>query len=145
MKTLLDTNIFVHTHNQTSPHQEKAGEIVREAFNGQLEACITSQILYEFFLVVTSVRRVRRPLTADRAANTCQDLLISGAIEIIEPQITTPSLVFELVRKHGITGAELFDCVLAATAKDNHVEMLHTENVSGFEKYEFLAIANPFE
>ncbi|MBS3795385.1 MAG: PIN domain-containing protein [Candidatus Thorarchaeota archaeon] len=145
MKTLLDTNIFVHAHNQASLHQEKAGGILREALNGHLEACITSQILYEFFSVVTNVRRVHRPLTADRAANICQDLLISGAIEIIEPQITTPSLVFELVRKHGITGTELFDCVLAATAKENNVKMLLTENVRDFEKYEFLTIRNPFE
>lgn len=145
MKTLLDTNILVHAHNQASPHQDKGGEILREALDGQLEACITSQILYEFFSVVTNTQRVLRPLTTEQASSICQDLWISGALEIIEPQITTPSLVFELVRKHGISGPELFDCTLAAAAKDNDVKMLLTENVRDFEKYEFLTIKNPFE
>ncbi|MFO7837582.1 MAG: PIN domain-containing protein [Candidatus Thorarchaeota archaeon] len=145
MKTLLDTNIFVHAHNHASPHQEKAAGVLHEALDGQLEVCITSQILYEFFSVVTNIRRVHHPLTTDQAANICQDLWISGAIEIIEPQITTSSLVFELVRKHGISGAELFDCVLAAIAKENHVKILLTENVRDFEKYEFLTIRNPFK
>lgn len=140
MKTLVDTNILVPAYNQASPHQEKAGGVLHEALDGQLEACITSQILYEFFSVVTNVRRVHRPLTTDQAANICQDLWISGAIEIIGPQITTLSLVFELVKNDGISGPELFDCALAAVAKENDIKILLAENVRDFEKYEFLRI-----
>jgi predicted nucleic acid-binding protein len=58
MKILLDTNILVHAYNKSSPHQSKAGGIIRRAMRGEIEACLTAQVLFEFFAVVTNAKRV---------------------------------------------------------------------------------------
>lgn len=39
--------------------------------------------------------------------------------------------------------AEIFDCLLAVTAKENGVGMIYTENVDHFRAYGFLKVENP--
>jgi predicted nucleic acid-binding protein len=55
MKILLDTNILVHAHNRASQFHRKAADIIKKALQGEIEAYITPQILYEFFAVVTTL------------------------------------------------------------------------------------------
>ncbi|MHA1495676.1 MAG: type II toxin-antitoxin system VapC family toxin [Candidatus Thorarchaeota archaeon] len=143
MKTLLDTNILVHAHNQSSPQQKKASEILRDAIHSRLDAYIIPQILYEFFSVVTNSRRVDKPLATNEAFDICKDLWVSSAIKIIEPQSSTTLVVFDLVRNHGIAGAQIFDYVIAATAKEHGIERIFTENTRDFAVFDFLKVVNP--
>jgi len=41
---------------------------------GEIEACITPQILHEFFAVVTNQKKVEYPLSCDEAFDICLDL-----------------------------------------------------------------------
>jgi predicted nucleic acid-binding protein len=54
MKILLDTNIIVHAYNKSSPHQQEAANIIKKALQGKTEACLTPQVLYELFAVITN-------------------------------------------------------------------------------------------
>ncbi|MFQ6074813.1 MAG: type II toxin-antitoxin system VapC family toxin [Candidatus Bathyarchaeia archaeon] len=74
MKILLDTNILVHSHNKASPHQKRASVVIRKAMQGEIEAYIAPQILYEFLAVVTDPKRVEHPLSSDEAVDICLDL-----------------------------------------------------------------------
>lgn len=51
----------MHSYNRASPYQKKAGDVIRKAVRGEIEACIAPQILYEFFAVVTDRKRVEYP------------------------------------------------------------------------------------
>lgn len=144
MKTLLDTNILVHAYNKSSPQQQQASKIVRDALQSHLVAYITPQILFEFFSVVTNPRRVGNPLTTPDAVRICEDFWVCHDIEVLEPLSSTTSLVFSLVKKHGISGAHIFDCIIAATAKDHEIDQIYTENTKDFEIYDFLKVTNPF-
>jgi hypothetical protein len=43
----------MYAYNKSSPNQKQASKIVKKAIKGEIEACLTAQILYEFFAVVT--------------------------------------------------------------------------------------------
>lgn len=143
MKVLLDTNILVHSYNRASPYQKRASDVVRKAVRGKIEACIATQILYEFFAVVTDRKRVEYPLSVDEAVDICLDLWECREIEKVNPTMMAPREVFKLAKELKLSKGGVFDCVLAVTAKENDVEMIYTENVDDFKAYSFLKVSNP--
>jgi predicted nucleic acid-binding protein len=81
MKILLDTNILVHAYNQSSPNQKLASKILKKALKGEIEAYLSSQVLYEFFAVVADPERVESPMKLAEAADLCLDLWECREIE----------------------------------------------------------------
>jgi predicted nucleic acid-binding protein len=143
MKILLDTNVLVHAYNKASPNQRKASGVIRKALRGEIQAYLTSQVLYEFFAVVTNPRRVERPMPSEEAADLCRDLWECREIEKVNPTVVAPNEIFKLVRELRLSRGEIFDCVLAVTAKENKISVIYTENVGDFRNYSFLKAINP--
>jgi len=144
MKTLLDTNILVHAYNRSSPHQDKASKIVKKAMQGEIDVCLSPQVLYEFFAVVTSIKRVEHPMSPSEAANICIDLWECNEIEKLNPSGIAPLEVFKFASELNLSKAEIFDCNLAVTAKENEIDVIFTENLSDFKIYKFIKAVNPF-
>lgn len=143
MKILLDTNILVHAYNKASPHQKKAGNVIRKALQGEIQAYLTSQVLYEFFAVVTNPKRVEHPMPSEEAADLCKDLWECREIEKVSPTVIAPNEIFKLVKEMKLSRGEIFDCVLAVTAKENKINAIYTENIIDFQRYSFLKTVNP--
>jgi predicted nucleic acid-binding protein len=144
MKILLDTNILVHAYNQASPHQKVASSIIERAMAGETQAYIAPQVLFEFFAVITNAKRVELPLPQDKAAELCLDLWECDEIEKIAASELVPREVFNLVKSKRLSGSSIFDCILAVSAKINKIDVIYTENVRDFNKYEFIKVQNPF-
>lgn len=143
MKILLDTNILVHSHNKASPYQKRAGNVIKKAMQGEIDAYIAPQILYEFFAVVTNPKRVEHPLSSNEASDICLDLWECREIEKVNPTSMAPKEVFKLIKELKLSRGRIFDCVLAVTAKENGLEIIYTENVDDFNGYSFLKASNP--
>jgi predicted nucleic acid-binding protein len=143
MKILLDTNILVHAYNKSSSYQSKASKIVKKALQGEIDAYVSSQVLYEFFAIVTNPKRVEYPMSSDEAADLCTELWACHEIEKVNPTPLTPKEVFKLARENKLSKGKIFDCVLAITAKENKIEAIYTENVDDFKNYRFIKIVNP--
>jgi len=143
MKILLDTNILIHSNNRASPYQQRASDVIKKAMQGEIEAYIAPQTLYEFFAVVTNPKRVERPLSSNEAASICLDLWECREIEKVNPTPMAPKEVFELIKELKLSKGGIFDCLLAVTAKENGVDMIYTENVDDFKGYSFLKALNP--
>ena len=62
-----DTNILVYADDPSSNHHLKAREYLEQALKRSIRACLSHQILAEYFSVVTSEKRVKQPLTVDEA------------------------------------------------------------------------------
>ena len=143
MKILLDTDILVHAHNRASPYQKGASDVIRKAMGGEIEAYVAPQMLYEFFAVVTNPKRVEHPLSSDEALDICLDFWECREIEKVNPTVRAPKEVFKFAKELKLTKGEIFDCLLAVTAKENGMEMIYTENVDHFKAYGFLKSLNP--
>lgn len=143
MKILLDTNILVHSHNRASPYQKRASNVIRKAMHGEIEAYIAPQILYEFFAVVTNPKKVEYPLSSDEALDICLDFWECREIEKANPTSKAPREVFKLAKESKLSKGEIFDCLLAVTAKESGMEMIYTENIDHFKAYGFLKALNP--
>jgi len=101
-------------------------------------------VLYELFAVVTSTKRVGKPLSAKDVADLCIDLVECNEIEKINSTGFAPVEVFKLAKSLNLCKAEVFDCNLAVIAKENGVDTIYTENVNDFKCYFFVKTLNLF-
>jgi predicted nucleic acid-binding protein len=145
MGILLDTNILVHALNSSSPYQEEAAQVLREAMDGksQAQAHVSPQIIYELYAVITDSRRVENPLTPVEAGEICLDIWESRELGKINSSPMAPRGVLNQAKELELKGGDIFDCVLAITANENGIETIYTENIKDFDSYSFLRAINP--
>ncbi|MBV8408061.1 MAG: PIN domain-containing protein, partial [Alphaproteobacteria bacterium] len=71
----MDTNVLVYALDADSPHHAASRPLLEAAREGSATLYVTSQILCEFYAVVTNARRVANPRTPDDAASAISDFL----------------------------------------------------------------------
>ena len=135
----------MHAHNKSSSHQKRAKAIIEDALEGRLKACLTAQVIYEFFAVITDPKRVESPMKSNEAAEVCSDFWECCEIEKISPASNAVLDVLRIAQEFNLSKSKIFDCAIAITAKNNKVECILTENIRDFEDYDFLRAVNPFK
>lgn len=144
MRALLDTNILVHAANAASPVHTHAKRLRDEALLGAIQACLTPQVLWEFYAVITTPRRVSRPLSCETALKEVQAYVQADRLSLIYPRHSTVLLTIKLLSQHPTTAQGLFDVVLVATMLDHGLVRLYTENVDDFKAFREIEVINPF-
>jgi toxin-antitoxin system PIN domain toxin len=142
---LLDTNILIHAANAASRFHAEARRLRDQALEGALHACLTPQILWEFYSVMTNPRRVERPLPPELALREVQAYVQAEQIGMIIPLRTTYRRALELLRRHRVRGRRVFDLYLVATMLDHEISTLYTENVADFQEFGGVKVVNPFQ
>lgn len=143
MKILLDSNILVYAYDSLSTKHKQAKNVMDKAFNGEINAYLSPQVLYEFFAVVTNPKKAASPMTPDDAAELCLDLWECSEIEKVSPTASVTSKVFGFVKKKKLSSAKIFDSVLALTAIENKIDIIYTENVRDFQDYDSIKVVDP--
>ena len=143
----LDTNILVFADDAASSNYDKARKILEGALSGASHVCLTHQVLAEYFSVITSPRRVSKPLSVREAKERVLFLNRSRKIKKVYPKRSTLRRCVELCEQHNIRGARIFDALYAMTLLDNGIRRLATQNQRDFEVFRDrgLEIINPFK
>jgi len=140
-KVLLDTMILCYAHDALSPYHDKAKLLILAGLKGLYEPYVSIQNILEFYSIVTS-RRVKRPLPSTKASEIAITYLSSRRIKKLYPKDVRKAL--EYAGKNNVKNGDVFDVVLAYTAKDE-VDYIWTQNVSDFKQFKFLKAENPLE
>lgn len=135
---LIDSNILIYALNASSPKH-----IIAQAFlQAHAEEMIfAQQNIFETLRILTHTK-FPTPFSPDNALKAVQALV--NHAQIITPTPETAAIAFELTRKYQITGAEIFDAYLVATALSNDVETIATDNVKHLSKYQEVEVVWPF-
>lgn len=141
---LFDANVLVHAHAVDSPLHAVARRLRDQAAQGELEACVSPQVLCEFFAVCTNARFRRPPLTPRQAAAEVATYWQASGFRRILPKETTVQRLTELLARHTVSRQQVFDAFLAATMLDNGVRTIYTQNTKDFQPYSELRAVNPF-
>jgi hypothetical protein len=80
---------------------------------------VTPQILCEFYAIVTNGRRVLKPRSSADALAAISDML--GFLRVLPVPVTAIDEVMALLRRHPVTGGEIFDLQIIATMKLNGI------------------------
>ena len=123
---LVDTNILVYSLDRSSPFQKLAVEFFRLCEQGEFKGAVAHQNVIE--LINTLIRDYK--ISNRESLKKTRVLIDEGVLEIIFPLPTTLGRFFDLAGKYK---GKTFDLYLAATALDNGVEGIITNNPKDFE------------
>jgi len=122
---LIDTNVWVHALSEGSPMREKAQDITN-VLMGLGEAAISIQNIIELYSAMT------KTISPKEAAYWCDRFMETDAIVKLEPSKKDASDAIEAAKRLNLRRSQAFDALLAATAKNNGIKTIVTENVKDF-------------
>lgn len=134
----LDTNILLYGDDPGSPHYASAKQVMDSVFNGTFHACISHQVLAEYFSVATSSPRLKLPLSSKEASDRILFLEKTRKLKKIYPKRSTLKRAIQVCAGLNIRGPKIFDIIYGMTLLDNNIHKLLTNNTKDFSLLEGL-------
>lgn len=141
---LLDTNILVYAANTICEFHEIASKIRDDVIIGKIKGCISLQNLSEFYSVITSQKRVQKPLSSKEAVEEVKKYAQAEKLLKIHFNNCTVDIFCDLAAKYKIKAQDIYDLRIVATMLDNGVNEILTANDRDFNQYSEVNVINPF-
>ena len=143
-KRYLDTNILIYSIDLSQENRQKhraALEILRPS---NLEIiCLSSQVISEFYAVVTSSKSVANPLTSQETIMRIERFMQMPNIEFLSMSDDIFKQWFELLKRNPINGVRVFDLMHIAIMICNRVTNIYTFNEDDFNWYTEIEVIIP--
>lgn len=141
---LVDTNVLVYALDATATQRAASHGLLQAARNSTAELYVTSQILCEFYSMITNPRRIAAPFSPNEALEAVSALLALPGIHVLPTPARAVVGWMSLLKRHPVTGGDVFDLHLVATMQANNVQRIYTFNARDFEVFsELTAMAPP--
>lgn len=138
---IIDANVLVYAMDGGAP-QHAASRAVLEAARAEPGTfCVTSQLLCEFYSIVTNARRVANPRSPVEAADAISRMLVF--LRVLPVPSTAVEGWLDLLRRHPVTGGDVFDLQLVAVMLAHGVSRVYTFNVGDFAAFSELSVREP--
>ncbi|HYD34748.1 MAG TPA: PIN domain-containing protein [Vitreimonas sp.] len=134
---LIDSNILIYSLNQASPKSVDSQKFLQS----QTHIVFAQQNIFETLRILTHTK-FPNPFSVKEATEAVRAL--TDQATVIFPTLETYDLALELIRKYQITGTEIFDAYLVATALSNGIEKIASDNTKHLQKYNEIKVVNPF-
>jgi len=134
-RAFVDTNILVYAIEIAGREPEKSA--AARALLGGLDACISTQVLGEFYSAVTSARR-ESPLTHDEAAAWVQ---FWKRLDVQALTVAHVDLALEIAGLHRV---HYYDALILATARFAGCKIVYSEDLNSGQDYGGVGVENPF-
>ena len=138
---IVDTNVLVYALDADAPQHAAARALLEAARDGSAILYVTSQILCEFYSIVTNARRVTRPRAPADALGALSDLL--AFLHVLPIPAHTVGGWMMLLARHPVTGSDIFDLQIVATMQANSILRIYTFNTGDFAAFSELAVVMP--
>ena len=138
---IIDTNVLVYALDADAPQHAASRALLAAAHDGSTRLYVTLQILCEFYSVVTNSRRVSKPRAPADALSAMSGLL--AFLHVLPIPAHTVEEWLGLLRRHPVTGGDVFDLQIIATMYTNGVQRIYTFNTGDFEAFAELTVVTP--
>jgi uncharacterized protein len=138
---IIDANVLVYAMDADAPQHAASRALLSAARDSSTTLYVTSQILCEFYSIVTNPRRVPKPRSADEVLRAISGLL--AFLHVLPIPARTVEGWLDLLRRHPVTGGAVFDLQIVATMQANGIQRIYTFNVDDFDVFPELAVVIP--
>jgi uncharacterized protein len=138
---VIDTNILVYAMDADHPHHAPSRALLDAARNSSTTLYVTSQVVCEFYSIVTNPRRVPKPRSSADAIAAISGMLTF--LRVLPSPARVVTALMELLQRHPVTGADIFDLQIVATMRTNSIQRIYTFNAGDFEAFPELIIVVP--
>ena len=142
---VLDSNILVYAVEGGAPQHANSRALIEAARDPATALYLTSQVLCEFYSIVTNPRRVAIPRSPAEAIDAISALLSLPGIRVLPTTARAVEGWLALLQRHPVTGGDVFDLQLVATMQANDVQRIYTFNTGDFEVFPELTVTAPPE
>jgi predicted nucleic acid-binding protein len=136
-----DTNVLVYALDADAPQHEAARALLEAARDGSATLYVTSQILCEFYSIVTNARRVAKPRSSAEALDAISELL--AFLHVLPVPAHAVEGWMNLLRRRPVTGGDIFDLQIVATMQANDVQRIYTFNTGDFDVFGEISVVTP--
>jgi predicted nucleic acid-binding protein len=137
---LVAANILVYAMDADSPQHAASRALIESARDESANLYTTAQIICEYS-IVTNARRVAKPRSADEAFSAISSLV--DILQTLPVPVSTVETLLGLIRRHPVTGGDIFDLQIVATMIANGVFRVYTFNVEDFKIFSELEVLRP--
>ncbi|HUI54736.1 MAG TPA: PIN domain-containing protein [Bryobacteraceae bacterium] len=116
---LVDANVLVYAMDADAPQHAASRALLDAARHPSATLYVTSQVLCEFYPIVTSARRVAKPRSPADAIEAISSLL--AFLHLLPVPTRAVEGWLDLLRRHPVTGGDIFDLQVVATMLANNV------------------------
>ena len=139
----VDANILVYAVNSDAPQHTASRTLLELALDPSAELYVTSQILCEFYSVITNPKRIAVAFSSADAVQTVVDLLELPGLKVLSAPAQAIAGLVELLKRHPVTGSSVFDLQIAAAMLANNIHRIYTFNAGDFQQFPELSVIIP--
>jgi predicted nucleic acid-binding protein len=140
---VLDANILAYAVDADAPQHAASRALLDAASDSFATLYVTSQILCEFYSIVTNRRRVRAAISSTEALNIISSMLALPGLYVLPTPVRAVSGWMQLLQRHPVVGGDIFDLQIVATMQANAIQRIYTFNTDDFEVFPELAVVTP--
>lgn len=126
---LLDANILVYALDSSAPQHAASRAVLEAARSSDATFYVTSQVLCEFYAVVTDRRRVSVPRSPAEAIAAISDILALPGILVLAAPVEVVRRWLTLAGRSSVVGGGIFDLQIVATMQAHGVDRIYTYNL----------------
>jgi predicted nucleic acid-binding protein len=139
----LDSNVLIHsTLEDYDPQKyETCSKLIVQLNELGFNIFISTQVLREFYAVVTHPTYLKKPLTPEQANIRILDFMQDFNVLTIDESVIHELMV--LTKKYKIKGQKIHDTAIVATMIQNGIKNIFSYNKKDFEIFEDIKIVLP--
>lgn len=138
---LVDTNILVYAINTDARQHESSRALVEAVRAKRVDGVLVSQILLEFYAIVTDPRRIARPLAAQEARRQVE--VLRAIFPVRDAGLRALDHLRDVLEEETATGGDVFDAFLVAQMRACNISIICTYNTKDFVKYKGIVVHSP--
>jgi toxin-antitoxin system PIN domain toxin len=140
---VLDANILAYAVNADAPQHVASRALLDAAIDPATTLYVTSQILCEFYSVITNRRRVAVASSPAEALGIISAILALPGVHVLPTPARAVAGWMQLLERHPVTGGDVFDLQIVATMQANGIQRIYTFNTEDFGVFSELAVLIP--
>lgn len=138
---IVDANVLVYAMDADHPQHAASRALLQAARERSATLYVTSQILCEFYSIVTNSRRVPKPRSPADALIAISGML--AFLHVLPSPARAVTVLMDLLQRRLVTGGEVFDLQIVATMRVNNVQRIYTFNAGDFDVFPELIVVVP--
>lgn len=139
-KVFVDTNILVYAYDRSEPQKQRQASQILNQLVVSRTGVISTQVLAEFFVTITSPRKFASPLSVAEGYERIEYYLRSW--EVVD---LTGLIVLEAARGVREYQLSFWDAQIWATARLNQIPLIYSEDFNAGAALEGVRFSNPLE
>jgi predicted nucleic acid-binding protein len=134
--TFIDTNVLVYAHDRSETRKQPVAQALLDALWRDRTGVVSSQVLQEFYVVVT--RKFDPPM---RQAAAREIVALYGEWPVVRPDLALMVAASKLEERHAFS---FWDALVVEAARRGGATRLLTEDLQAGRRIGEIRIENPF-